>query len=180
MLLKSLVATFRPEMALLRAYQAREEKSPGLELALRYACRDCGSKKAPNILIYQDTLPSARVARSFLGSGTLILSQGLVASFRDDEIVAVMRRGLGLLSQRGVSFKTLCSAWFVELEKSHRKPWTPLRAITLWTLLPLRNFLKRQDQKLDVFRASPSESAFEDRNWRDALRKVSCSERIFS
>lgn len=180
MLLNSLVAMFRPEMALVRAYQAREEKSPGLTLALEYARRELGWKGAPRILIYQDTLPSARVAKNLLGSGTILLSQGLVASFRDDELVAVLRRGLELSAQRGASVKTLCSAWYVELEKSHRKPWTPLRAIVLWSLLPVKNFLQRQDQKLDVFRAKPSARTLEDRVWRNALHKVSCSERIFS
>ncbi len=173
---QALLATFRPESALIRAYRARSEKSPGLELALQYASRERKVSKLPGVMICPDPLPKARVAKSLFGPGSLILSQGLLSSFRDEEVVAVMRRGLALLSQRGASLKTLCSVWLTELERQHRKPWTPLRAIVLWSLLPLRNFLKRQDLKLNVFQSTQDADVI----WNDAMRKVSSSERIFS
>jgi hypothetical protein len=136
-------------------------------------------------MVYPETMPDARVARGFFGNGSVIISQGMLSGFRDDEVVAVMHRALELLSQRGMGFKTLCSAWHAGFESNLRQPWTPLRAIVLWTLLPLRNFLKRQDQKLNVFQASQTQSSrldleLEDRAWRDAVHKVSCSQRIFS
>jgi hypothetical protein len=131
-------------------------------------------------MVYPDTLPDARVAGGVFGGRTLLVSQGILSSFRDDELVAVMGRGLELMSQRGLGIKTLCSACHLEFEKSHRRPWTPLRAVVLWTLLPLRNFFRHQDQKLNVFRATEQNDAIEDRVWRDALHKVSCSQRIFS
>jgi hypothetical protein len=188
MLQHPLFAVFRPESALLHAFRGQHDSSSGLELALRYAARERRAprpkSKLPRIAIYQDPLPGARVAKGYFGSGTVLLSQGLLSSFRDDEIVAVMQRGLELLSRRGTSVKTLCSSWSIEIEKSHRLHWTPLRALGLWTLQPLRSFLQRQDRKLNVFRAPGAfdSSAFASRDaaWRDALRKVSCSERIFS
>jgi hypothetical protein len=180
MILNSLLSVVRPESAMVRILQARQEKSSGLELALQYASRRTGGRGLPDILIYPDTLPDARVAGGFFGGRTLLVSQGALSSFRDDEVVAVMSRGLELLSQRGIGIKTLCSACHMEFEKSLRQPWTPLRAVVLWTLLPFRNFFKRQDQKLNVFRATRQKDAMEDRAWRDALHKVSCSERIFS
>lgn len=181
MILNSLLSIFKPESALIRAYQARQEKSPGLELAMQYASRENGISRPPSVMVYPETLPDARVAKGLFGSGTLIVSQGMLSSFRDDEVVVVMRRGLELLSQRGIATKTLCSAYHTEFEKCLRQPWTPFRAIVFWTLLPLRNFLKHQDQKLNIFQAQHLEGPIaEDRAWRDALHKVSCSQRIFS
>jgi hypothetical protein len=148
---------------------------------MSHAVRESGKmRRPPNVVIYPETLPTARVAKGLFGPGTLMISQGLLSSFRDDEVVAVMRRSLELLSQRGIVARTACSACFVELEENQRKPWTPLRAVVFWALLPLRHFLQKQDLQLNVFRASLRSVCVDDRVWLDALRKVSCSERIFS
>jgi hypothetical protein len=91
-----------------------------------------------------------------------------------------MHQGLQLLSQRGIAIKSICSAWLLLSERSRREAWTPWRAMTYWTLLPLRNGLQRRDRDLDIFRSTALLPVADETVWRNALRKVSSSERIFS
>jgi hypothetical protein len=183
MVLTSLLSSFWPESALIRQLRAQKEKSAGLELALRYAAMHQNrsrSARLPRVVVYPDVLPAAKVAKNIVGPGVLLISQGLLSHFRDEELVMIMRCGLKLLSQRGAGIKSVCSAGFVTIEKVGNQPWTPFRALLIWCLLPFKSFLQRQDQKLNVFRATLDQEIQTDPTWRDALRKVSCSERIFS
>ena len=81
------------------------------------------ARQLPDIFIFQAAYPLVVVTRSWGGSGTLLLSQGLLFSGRDDRIPEVMEIALDRLQCPGLARVTAASALVEVLLRGAETGW---------------------------------------------------------
>lgn len=83
---------FAAENFIVKHYQARLPVDPSLNRALRQMLLDLGVKpsRLPRILIFPDPRPFAFSLRSLGSPGCFLLSQGLLLSFSDSDLLKVL------------------------------------------------------------------------------------------
>ncbi len=118
-------ALFGSEWNLKRISEAESQVPPGLlrsyELTL-----DGNISGAPHLKIYSDPFPRIFVARSFGGRGTILLSQGMIALMREEDLRLIF----GLLVNRArnpaVVFRSFCGTLATWALKFTPKAWKDL------------------------------------------------------
>ena len=99
---------FYSEKGMPKAYHAHLETSKGLSRSLALVGVE-KQEKPPQVFIFPDPLPQLLVVRSLGGSGTLLMSQGLMVLLNEEELRAVLGRSLFHLQERGLVFQSFCS-----------------------------------------------------------------------
>lgn len=96
------VLALRLESIIGRMHGAHTPGPAGIGHSLERTLRDLGPGYAvPKIRVFADPSPNAFVARSWFGSGTVFLSQGLLTLLAESELRAVLRQAVLRLSSPG-------------------------------------------------------------------------------
>jgi hypothetical protein len=146
------------EKGIILAHGATIEIPKGLKRSLEKILEELYQKKL-RILIYPDPTPNALVIRSFGGSGTVLLSQGLVALLNEEEVRSVLRLCLVRIREPGIVFQSFCSllaVWSLSfaprlwvnlvfagrtLTRIEERLLSPISAIGFLVLFPFARFL---------------------------------------
>ncbi len=89
-------------------FPVEKELSAGVRAALGNAMVEL-PYAVPQLLIYQDPVPNGVVVRGIGSPGTVLLSQGLIQSFREEEFYLVLRECVERLNAPGIRFRSACS-----------------------------------------------------------------------
>jgi hypothetical protein len=84
------------------------------------------TKDHPKILIFTDPFPTAIVARSLGGQGTIILSQGLFALLKEPELLEAIAMCQLRLKDQGLVFQSLCTVYSLIVLKLVPNSWAKL------------------------------------------------------
>ena len=152
-----------------RAYPWISPRPPGLErsycsaLGLRAFGRSAGvpAGRIPNLQIYQDPTPGVMVFKDFIGSGTILISQGLFCQLSEENLEEVLELSAMRLNARGARIETFCWLAALVLIRFVPGPWlgwwigkrrmpsklerkaSPFSAILFWMIYPVLNFLSK-------------------------------------
>jgi hypothetical protein len=97
------------ENLIAKIHRAGSEIPKGLERSLELVLSQQKNKQAPRVLIFGDPSPNALIVKSWFGSGTILISQGMIALLNEEELRAILKLCLQRLWERGSSFQSLCA-----------------------------------------------------------------------
>lgn len=83
-------------------------------------------QRPPRIVIFPDPLPYLLCSRSWLGRGTLLMSQGLIATPSHPSLEDLLQESSVRLKNRGVCFGSGCMLFILCVLKLIPKAWIPL------------------------------------------------------
>jgi hypothetical protein len=139
--LTCLIIVFLPEWGMIKLLHGQVPRTFGLRNSYELAHRDAGvsSKRRPHLMTYPDPVPNVFVVRSPLGSGMIILSEGLISLLDEAEIRFVLMRAIRHLHSAEIFVQSGCILILMFLQE--RVPFrtqsiTPIDALRHWLIFP--------------------------------------------
>lgn len=109
------------------AYGAQKDAVPGLNRTFDLAMAGRVRKSQyPRLLLYSDPAPRVLAARSLGRKGMLLLSRGAIATFRDEELQAVLSNSMIQLQKSDMVLQCLCMSLVLILVQLAPKAWVEL------------------------------------------------------
>ena len=162
---------FGCERFVLFFYRPSLKLPEGLTRSLHWAMRFTGnSGNIPGVVILNEPHPYILVLRGLGSSGTLVLSQGLLALFSEKELEGVLVRCLESLQKPGIVWQTVCCFFAQGIFGLAPKKWSkllmeerklttreevglnPISTVAFWMVYPLLESFLRQGRKRMVLR----------------------------
>jgi heat shock protein HtpX len=189
-----LLVALTSEYLIAKVYQARAEIPRGLSRSLELTLSNIpGKRKLPKLLIYSDPAPNILVIRSLGGSGSVLVSQGLIALLNEEELRAVFQFCLGRISTLGIVFQSVCSLLALWILTVSPHTWvnlvfvgrtlpsreeallSPFSALSFFVLFPLAQFFLN----LGRFPKRRKEISQPESTFSRAMQKISLSIHIW-
>lgn len=115
------------EQRILKMHQATKVLPPGLESSYINALASAGYNGGfPRLRVFPDVNPNLLVFRVYFGSGTLLLSQGLLASLSHEELTWLIQACFKRIRHPGLPLQTICASLAGGVLKMAPQPWRAL------------------------------------------------------
>lgn len=86
--------------------------------------RQASPRNAPKIVVFADPAPAALFARAVAGRGTLLLSQGFLATARDAELRSVLSLAQDRAHRPGALLQAYCASWIALVLRVAPRSWS--------------------------------------------------------
>jgi len=114
------------EKAFSRVHRAEEESQIGLTRSLQRAVEKMPLNRLPSVRVFPDPSPNVLIVKGPGGPGTLLISQGLVALLKEEELRALFKLCAERSQSPGLLLQTLCSFMACRLFDLAPKDWVQL------------------------------------------------------
>lgn len=187
-----LLSALCAERAVKKVCKATDRASPGMARTIELVMRQHPAA-VPRVLIYPDPFPNALVVRSLGSTGTLFLSQGLIALLTDQELQAILGMCIEALGRPGIllqSFSSTLALWVLSgwpeawrnlvfpgrlKWKEQKRILSPLSTLPILVLFPVALVFYR----LGHLQLPEPQSSRLDENRSIAVRKINQTLRIW-
>jgi hypothetical protein len=121
-----LFIAWKSEYIVARVHRASSVIPDGLHRTLELALSGDIEKQWPHLLVFSDPSPNALIIRSWGGSGTILVSQGLVALLNEEELRAILQLCVLRLKEPGIAFQSFCFIFALGALSFAPRPWVNL------------------------------------------------------
>jgi hypothetical protein len=119
-------SALRTELILAKLYGSSSDIPQGLTRSLELVFDSNSRRPLPRLLVFRDPSPNTLIVKSLTGSGTILLSQGMIALLNEEELRAILELCIIRLDEPGIIFQSFCSTLALGILKFAPRAWSNL------------------------------------------------------